>query len=857
MNFPVPWRCLIPSEAVDFLAYNNGAILQDLAHQSGAMIHISSEQDTPKRLSDRILTISGQADQKEAACKGVVLRLRTLQDLQDPRELGFFVIVVPATSVPVIVGAKGATINEVLAGTGAELSIGRENVMGMPDTPIGFEGTALQIVAAAANLHKVIQDMADRGRLQPSDFKYRPDKAAAMIAQGAGGGLHEVVLPSAEHDLYGGLDPTQNFRTKAKLVVDTQTAGWLIGKAGRHIREMQENSGAFLHVLREDEAPPLLQAGDRLIEICGRYERKLEGLQVVMRTADSMPNSTNNNVNRIIVPRVLAEPQVMDAVSAHAGVAVELVAGVRSTEDECLIQIAGPISGRVQAAQDFLTRTDRAHMDGTVVAKSVDGEMVGATGRPRKEIREAMPEGSWLPQAPAPEPNPQDMLLRQSQENLMWRQATREKSRKEEWAQQDKERKHMRGEHSVVAVEEAAPPAQESFAVAAQPPDVAQMVIQPPHIMRKEQNAPGDSYWEEQARKDREQRSQVKPAIRFDLGGDQRREQGAGTADRDMSENDRGQQDRREQERREQARRETERRDQERSDQERREMERKDQERRETDRIETDRRETRRSDDERKEAQRREDERRERERRDHERTELERREEERKELERIRRLQQDSHPGVTGRSDQVNGFHSRNPEAGETERHQRLVDSCSSAPHNNNMEGAAPGLLAPSESSRTWPRNAARREEEPHRPSAAAEPPCPESHSSAAFESRLALQAKDEERRHEEMRQRAFSAEAAAAAAPQVEAMLLGSSMMGNTRSRLEILISSRLLLQSLVPSGHLQDVAKRCQVHIEIADELESPPGTRCVVLVGTVAGNAAAAYWLQVGAVRWGDAC
>lgn len=30
-----------------------------------------------------------------------------------------------------------------------------------------------------------------------------------------------------------------------------RVAGWLIGKGGRTIREMQENSGAFLHVIRE------------------------------------------------------------------------------------------------------------------------------------------------------------------------------------------------------------------------------------------------------------------------------------------------------------------------------------------------------------------------------------------------------------------------------------------------------------------------------------------------------------------------------------------------------------------------------------------------------------------------------
>lgn len=32
----------------------------------------------------------------------------------------------------------------------------------------------------------------------------------------------------------------------------TAMRGWLIGKGGRTIREMQENSGAFLHVIRED-----------------------------------------------------------------------------------------------------------------------------------------------------------------------------------------------------------------------------------------------------------------------------------------------------------------------------------------------------------------------------------------------------------------------------------------------------------------------------------------------------------------------------------------------------------------------------------------------------------------------------
>lgn len=35
-----------------------------------------------------------------------------------------------------------------------------------------------------------------------------------------------------------------------------------------------------------------------------------------------------------------------------------------------------------------MSKTDRAHMEGIVVAKSVDGEIVGKDGRARREIRE-------------------------------------------------------------------------------------------------------------------------------------------------------------------------------------------------------------------------------------------------------------------------------------------------------------------------------------------------------------------------------------------------------------------------------------------------------------------------------------
>eukprot|EP00929_Paragymnodinium_shiwhaense_P105492 TRINITY_DN70558_c0_g1_i1.p1 TRINITY_DN70558_c0_g1~~TRINITY_DN70558_c0_g1_i1.p1 ORF type:complete len:767 (+),score=157.03 TRINITY_DN70558_c0_g1_i1:103-2403(+) len=406
MNFPVPWRCLLPSEAVDFVTYNGNAILRELSDLHGAMIDVSGERDSPPRLSDRILTISGLAEQKEGACRGIVDKLRRLQDLQSPEELGIFVIILPAAAIPVVVGAKGVTIKEIIEGSRVELSIGKENVMGMPDTPIGLEGTALQVVGAVAAIHRVVQDMADRGRLQPSDFKYRPDKAALALAAGAGQGLPEVNLPPAGHNSLGGLDPTQNYRTKAKIIVDTQAAGWLIGRQGRTIREMQENSGAFLHVLREDEIPPMgLPAGTRIVEVCGRYERKLEGVAVIMRQADNMPGGQAPRDTQVIVPRLLAQSFYLDEIAEETACVLEPVID-RDGLDEAVVCIAGPIANRIRAAQAFMRETDKAHMDGLVVALSVDGEVIGKDGRMRKEIRDDPDLVQKVRAAAAPPPNP-------------------------------------------------------------------------------------------------------------------------------------------------------------------------------------------------------------------------------------------------------------------------------------------------------------------------------------------------------------------------------------------------------------------------------------------------------------------
>merc|ERR1719221_1965444 len=108
--------------------------------------------------------------------------MRQMQGLDD-HEPGVFVIIVPQISAPVIIGAKGAQIKNIMEQSGAEINVGREAIIGMPDQPISINGTTDQVVSAVSRLNGVLQDMADRGKLVEKDFVFKAqDSAAAPVA---------------------------------------------------------------------------------------------------------------------------------------------------------------------------------------------------------------------------------------------------------------------------------------------------------------------------------------------------------------------------------------------------------------------------------------------------------------------------------------------------------------------------------------------------------------------------------------------------------------------------------------------------------------------------------------------------
>lgn len=77
-----------------------------------------------------------------------------------------------------------------------------------------------------------------------------------------------------------------------------------------------------------------------------------------------------------------------------------------------------------------------------------------------------------------------------------------------------------------------------------------------------------------------------------------------------------------------------------------------------------------------------------------------------------------------------------------------------------------------------------------------------------------------------------------------LQAVLRQQSMFGQQQTQLSLLLPVDLLQEALIPHGHLSEIANTLNINIQLGDQVAS---MRHVMLSGTVASNAMAAYFLQ----------
>ena len=173
MTFRIPWRLLIPPGSVDTVIGTDGGL--SLAQKSGAKVTVSTSEEAPVTLSDRIVKIEGSVGEQEEVLGHIVAELFEFQGTLEDED-GLCVFVMPTSAVGAVIGAKGSKISEIMSESGAEIDVGRECIIGMPDNPVVLRGRPRQIVRAAVLCNAVLQDLADKGRVQADDFFYIPGR---------------------------------------------------------------------------------------------------------------------------------------------------------------------------------------------------------------------------------------------------------------------------------------------------------------------------------------------------------------------------------------------------------------------------------------------------------------------------------------------------------------------------------------------------------------------------------------------------------------------------------------------------------------------------------------------------------
>eukprot|EP00434_Breviolum_minutum_P009084 symbB.v1.2.008000.t1/scaffold471.1/size199268/6 len=167
----IPCCCLVPSDAAGLIIGRAGSTVKQICEDSKAQVNVSGERDTPKALSDRIVTIQGTPEQIEIACREVIRIVHRSQELEDTED-GIFVTVVPCGAVEHVVGPGGDTIRELVGTTGAEINISRNGIVGTELQPVSVAGTPKQMLEATIKVLGLVQELADKGGLTIDSYSW-------------------------------------------------------------------------------------------------------------------------------------------------------------------------------------------------------------------------------------------------------------------------------------------------------------------------------------------------------------------------------------------------------------------------------------------------------------------------------------------------------------------------------------------------------------------------------------------------------------------------------------------------------------------------------------------------------------
>ena len=376
MGFKLPWRLLIPPGSVDTVIGTDSGL--ELARKTGATVTVSTTEEAPVTLSDKIVKIEGTVPEQEEALTCIVAELFEFQGTAEDED-GLCVLVMPSSAVGAIIGAKGSKISEIMADSGADIDVGRECIIGMPDNPVVLRGQPKQIVRAAVLCNAVLQELAEKGRIQPEDFCYIPGRTPRLTR----GSLSSF---------------------PARFLVEKDFAGFLIGKGGDKIKRLRDQTGATLQFRGPaEEVTFILSPDQRVLDIRGAVNERNEAVKACFSEMDAASIQTTRLLLPLGFPEVPLQETVKGATAASCatGVSVEFQDDILSPESrERVVLLTSPDSSVRLAAVLALLAKAEAYEAPKEVPQTQTTQATQATVHP---VHPVHPHPPQVPKVSSPE----------------------------------------------------------------------------------------------------------------------------------------------------------------------------------------------------------------------------------------------------------------------------------------------------------------------------------------------------------------------------------------------------------------------------------------------------------------------
>lgn len=322
--------------------------MQELFRETRARVEAFPSRDTPDARSERILTIGGTEGDKDRAVRKL-LGMVWKQYGKEDRDGGFFRILIPNSSVPVVIGNRGTTINRISNRSGAEIDIPKDYVMGTKDRAVNIRGSVLAIQEAVREIVSEIQRLVNNKQLTKRDFPYR-------IKYAAGKDIDRIKDPSARAE-------QEDVSLKAPAEYDSgQSACMLISRregdlltSDEVIETVKQLESQYEVLVNLVEAPsPPFTGEHEMIEISGS---RVESKQVVVGELIKILETLSSDSSLIVIPAECFEASLVQAISAQFK---HLQAKPEQHGNTVLVSLSGPSQQRSEAAKLLVASIDAA-----------------------------------------------------------------------------------------------------------------------------------------------------------------------------------------------------------------------------------------------------------------------------------------------------------------------------------------------------------------------------------------------------------------------------------------------------------------------------------------------------------------